>query len=459
MPAIQEIYDKTIEGYTVDNDWLYYMDKDEVTKHYIPYVYREVSIVFYQDFKTLMAKTDLYSQMTWDDDRCAFTIFETTFILACIESMNIYNRPYSDRNTYKSYGTCITPVIFQDYQEHKQCYLIHSFNTSINKTSILNSNQSYMEIVSAGLVNRFYNHNQRGGTPQLSTSTIDGVMHTKYEGYQLHTKRKSSIRLENYALDVTSYGSTNFKYGIVIHYNTNFLHIAYKPAYQFSLNGMSYYLNDKMPLIFICKGINKLTNESILYITADPNSSIKTNLLEANNINANTLFGTGENQNLLMPIYNNWSLYKHPYSIVDTDGIIYSCTGSSQDDAGFTKYSQRIGSSDTLSVIHNLYNPKTKEHLDPYNVNPYFVFDLLPGHEKFISGFISREASQIYLQKLQTYFGWIEFDNVFNVQESSDLYYQDAYYTINGETYYKSSNNFIGLQKHQTQVPIFLLKI
>lgn len=106
-----------------------------------------------------------------------------------------------------------------------------------------------------------------------------------------------------------------------------------------------------------------------------------------------------------------------------------------------------------------MYNPKTKEHLDPYNVNPYFVFDLLPGHEKFISGFINREASQIYLQKLQTYFGWIEFDNVFNVQESADLYYQDAYYTINGETYYKSSNNFIGLQKHQTQVPIFLLKI
>ena len=67
MPAVQEIYDKTIEGYTVDNDWLYYMDKDETTKHYIPYVYREVSIVFYQDFKTLMAKTDLYSQMIWDN--------------------------------------------------------------------------------------------------------------------------------------------------------------------------------------------------------------------------------------------------------------------------------------------------------------------------------------------------------------------------------------------------------
>ena len=310
-----------------------------------------------------------------------------------------------------------------------------------------------MEIVSAGLINRFYNNNRSTVNQILNSTIINGVMNSTGEGYQLHTKAASSIR--------NGIGtSKNFKYGIVVHYNTNFLHIAYKPSYQFNLNGMSYYLNDKMPLIFICKGINKLTNESILYITADPNSSIKTNLPNANNIATNKLFGTGANQNLLMPIYNHWSLYQHSYSIVDTDGIIYSYTGyNDYTDAGYAEYTQKIGSSDTLSVIHNLYNPKTKEHLDPYNVNPYFVFDLLPGHEKFISGFINREASQIYLQKLQTYFGWIEFDNVFNVQESPDLYYQDAYYTINGETYYKSSNNFIGLQKHQTKVPIFLLKI
>lgn len=453
MPAIQEIYDKTIEGYTVDNDWLYYMDKDEVTKHYIPYVYREVSIVFYQDFKTLMAKTDLYSQMIWDDDRCAFTIFETTFILACIESVNNFNRPYESRNNYQYFSKCITPVIFQDYQEHKQCYLKHSYG-STSKSSILDNYNSYMEIVSAGLINRFYNNN-RSTDYRVLNNTIYGVMISKneeYEGYQLHTRAASSIRNGTGT-------SKNFKYGIVVHYNTNFLHIAYKPSYQFNLNGMSYYLNDKMPLIFICKGINKLTNESILYITADPNSSIKTNLPNANSIYTNKLFSTGTNQNLLMPIYNNWSLYQHSYSIVDTDGIIYSNTSYNSSDGGWTEYTQKITLSDTLSVIHNLYNPKTKEHLDPYNVNPYFVFDLLPGHEKFISGFINREASQIYLQKLQTYFGWIEFDNVFNVQESSDLYYQDAYYTINGETYYKSSNNFIGLQKHQTRVPIFLLKI
>ena len=450
MPAIQEIYDKTIEGYTVDNDWLYYMDKDEVTKHYIPYVYREVSIVFYQDFKALMAKTDLYSQMTWDDDRCAFTIFETTFILACIESVNLYNRTYENRNNYQYYSQCITPVIFQDYQEHKQCYLLQ-YCGKTSKSSIINNFESYMEIVSAGLINRFYNNNQNTDS-RPNNDVINGVISSAGEGYQLHTKAASSIRNGTGT-------SKNFKYGIVVHYNTNFLHIAYKPSYQFNLNGMSYYLNDKMPLIFICKGINKLTNESILYITADPNSSIKTNLPNANNINANTLFSTGTNQNLLMPIYNHWSIYRHSHSIVDTDGIIYSDTGYNGSDRGWKEYTQKITSSDTLSVIHNLYNPKTKEHLDPYNVNPYFVFDLLPGHEKFISGFINREASQIYLQKLQTYFGWIEFDNVFNVQESADLYYQDAYYTINGETYYKSSNNFIGLQKHQTQVPIFLLKI
>ena len=451
MPAIQEIYDKTIEGYTVDNDWLYYMDKDEVTKHYIPYVYREVSTVFYQDFKTLMAKTDLYSQMIWNDDRCAFTIFETTFILACIESVNTYNRPYENRNNYQYFSRCITPVIFQDYQEHKQCYLRHNYYNSVSKSDILGNTQSYMEIVSAGLINRFYNNNQSTAN-RPNNDVINGVISSAGEGYQLHTKAASSIRNGTGT-------SKNFKYGIVVHYNTNFLHIAYKPSYQFNLNGMSYYLNDKMPLIFICKGINKLTNESILYITADPNSSIKTNLLNANNINANTLFSTGTNQNLLMPIYNHWSIYRHSYSIVDTDGIIYSYTSYNGSDRGWEEYTQKITSSDTLSVIHNLYNPKTKEHLDPYNVNPYFVFDLLPGHEKFISGFINREASQIYLQKLQTYFGWIEFDNVFNVQESADLYYQDAYYTINGETYYKSSNNFIGLQKHQTKVPIFLLKI
>lgn len=456
MPAIQEIYDKTIEGYTVDNDWLYYMDKDETTKHYIPYVYREVSIVFYQDFKTLMAKTDLYSQIIWNDDRCAFTIFETTFILACIESINYYNRTYENRNKYQNGSRCITPIIFQDYQEHKQCYLnLNTTSERINKNDILDNTDSYMEILSAGLVNRFYNNNRRSynTVPFNINSVISGVMlgQGQYEGYQLHTKAASSIRNGTGV-------SKNFKYGIVVHYNTNFLHIAYKPSYQFNLNGMSYYLSDKMPLIFICKGVNKLTNEPILYITADPNSSIKTNLPNANNIDCNVQFGTGINQNLLMPIYNHWR-YQYKYSITDTDGIIYSYIANSGYDKGKTEYAYKINSSDALSVIHNLYNPKTKEHLDPYNVNPYFVFDLLPGHEKFISGFINREASQIYLQKLQTYFGWIEFDNVFNVQESPDLYYQDAYYTINGETYYKSSNNFIGLQKHQTKVPIFLLKI
>ena len=456
MPAIQEIYDKTIEGYTVDNDWLYYMDKDETTKHYIPYVYREISIEFYNDFKALMAKTNLYSQITWNDNRCAFTIFDTTFILACIESMSISLRAYSNRNDYRSSSLCITPIIFQDYQEHYQYYLNQDNTNSINnKNNITNNQYSYMEILSAGLINRFYNNNQCSASKGL-TVNVSGVISKNnyiYDGYQLHTKQASSIRNE------TDNSKKNFKYGIVIHYNTNFLHIAYKPSYQFNLNGMSYYLNDKMPLIFICKGTNKLTNESVLYITADSNSSIKYYASNDNDFYSNALFGSGNNQNLLLPIYNHFGIYRNSAPSYTENGIVYSFCGYYSYSNGVTKYSNKISSSENLSVIHNLYNPKTKKHLDPYNVNPYFVFDLLPCHEKFISGFINKEASQIYLQKLQTYFGWIEFDNIFNVQESQDLYYQDAYYTINGETYYKSSNNFIGLQKHQNLTPIFLLKI
>lgn len=462
MPAIQEIYDKTIEGYTVDNDWLYYMDKDEVTKHYIPYVYREATISFYQDFKELVAKTDLNAKIVWNDERCAFTIFDTTFILACVESINPYARLYENRNNYIQYGSCITPTIFYDYQHHCQCYLCYYYkDSSQTKQNILNNKTMITEILSAGMVNRFYNHNQFTKDALMSDS-ISGYLLSYNNGYQIHTKRKSSIRVENYSETTEiSLGGNNFKYGIVVHYNDNFLHIAYKPAYEFNLNGMSYYLNDKLPLIFICQGKNKLTNDNVLYITADPNSTIKNTMTYVYDINMNTMFTNYANQNFLMPIYNNWaSIGKHTYTITDEEnGNIYSYMALNQYGLGYTKYWQYVYNSETLSVTHDIYTPSTKEHLDPYNVNPYFIFDLLPGHEKFISSFIEKEGSQIYLQKLQTYLGYIEFDNIYNVQESQDLWYQDAYFTINGETYYKSSNNFIGLQKHRNNTPVFLLKV
>lgn len=470
MPAIQEIYDKTIEGYTVDNDWLYYMDKDEVTKHYIPYVYREATLSFYQDFKELVAKTDLNAKIVWNDERCAFTIFDTTFILACIESINPYARMYENRNNYKAYGSCITPSIFYDYQQHCQCYLSGSYNQySQTKQNILNNKYMVTEILSAGMVNRFYNHNQyiKDEVMDINNngimSGINGYLLQYNNGYQLHTKRKSSIRVENYSETYNiSSGGSNFKYGIVIHYNENFLHIAYKPAYEFNLNGMSYYLNDKLPLIFICQGKNKLTNDDVLYITADPNSTIKTMMKYVSNINMNVMFNKAcVNQNFLMPIYNSWApLGVHHYVFTDeTNGNMYGYPSNSDAATGFVKYYDALYNSEILSVTHNLYTPSTKEHLDPYNVNPYFVFDLLPGHEKFVSSFIGKEGSQIYLQKLQTYLGFVEFDNIYNVQESEDLYYQDAYFTINGETYYKPSNNFIGLQKHKNNSPVFLLKV